>query len=261
MERKSLFVPNVHCPTCVEAITTLLSSPPLNCVDVSVSILTHTVTYTTGKSSTSSSSFTSNDRAVSKALAHAGFPPQQPDRDVEGAAPLVAPSGDAKTRRPWFETKKSRMQREAREAEQRWRAHLDACKACQQAERDRNLSSDKSTLDSIITEKDPPLSKSGIYKTVIDLDGLTCSACTSAIEGLLKPGKRGVIDRSVTLIPQRVEILHDATAKPEDFVELIEDAGYGAIVQSSDCKDPTSAAAKDLVWTESKIEVGGMTCA
>lgn len=255
MERQTLYVPNVHCPTCVEAITSLLSSPPLNCTDVSVSILTRTVTY--AKSASGSTTYAQADRDILKALATAGFPPKRSDQDVEsGSSPDDLT--EAPTRKPWFETKKSRKRREAREAQVRWEAHLAACKACQRAERERVFASDKSSLGSVITEKEPQLSKSGIFKTVIELDGLTCTACVSAVEGLLKPGKHGIVDRFVTLFPQRVEILHDATTTAEDLANLIDDGGYGAVVQSTDRKD---ALLDGTGWTESKFEVGGMTCA
>ena len=255
-ERKTLFIPNIHCPTCVQAITALLSSPPLNCTDVSVSILTHTVTYLPNASSSSQASPTS-DRAVLKALAQAGFPVQRDDRDVETATSAF--QHGAKTRRFWFETKKSRKQRELREAELLWQAHLAACKACQRAERERQLASDKSSLGSVtVVEHEPQLSKSGIYKTVIELDGLTCSSCVAAVEALVRPGQSGIIDRTVTLIPQRAEVLHDSTIKPDKIADIIEDGGYGATVRSTDAR---AGASDEPNWVESKFEVDGMTCA
>eukprot|EP00798_Chlamydomonas_sp_ICE-L_P022123 gene22123-29183_t len=76
---------------------------------------------------------------------------------------------------------------------------------------------------SIVSSKQPILE-------VVQLQvvGMTCSACSSAVEGVLMQC-RGVSKASVSLTQGEVEIQYDASlTKPEELIEAIEDAGFDA---------------------------------
>lgn len=108
--------------------------------------------------------------------------------------------------------------------------------------------------------------------TTLKVDGMTCGACTSAIESGFQhvPGVGAV---SVSLVMGRAVVQHDPDViSPEDVRETIEDRGFDAEVLSTDL--PVPATAEDHFLTDSEedhaeeelgvstttISVGGMTC-
>ncbi|CAG8128014.1 unnamed protein product [Penicillium olsonii] len=95
--------------------------------------------------------------------------------------------------------------------------------------------------------------------TTIKVDGMTCGACTSAIEGAFQ-GVDGVHDVSISLIMGRAVVQHDPSVLPPARVaEMIEDCGFDAAVLSTDEKTTSDVAhAKQISVT--KLAVEGMTC-
>lgn len=69
--------------------------------------------------------------------------------------------------------------------------------------------------------------------TTIAIEGMTCGACTSAIEGSFK-GVEGVLRFNISLLAERAVITHDtAKLSTDDLVTKIEDSGFGAEIVSS----------------------------
>ncbi|KAI2465277.1 heavy metal translocatin [Annulohypoxylon bovei var. microspora] len=105
---------------------------------------------------------------------------------------------------------------------------------------------------------------SSITVTTIAVEGMTCGACTSAIEGGFKD-VTGVKHFSISLLSERAVIEHDATLLPADtIIEIIEDRGFGATLLSSEesksvKNGPESMEAKTTTATTT-IAVEGMTC-
>ncbi|KAJ5899006.1 Copper-transporting ATPase [Penicillium taxi] len=104
--------------------------------------------------------------------------------------------------------------------------------------------------------------------TTLAIEGMTCGACTSAVEsGLIDvPGVKLV---NVSLLSERAMVEHDAQViTPEQIAEIIEDRGFGARVLETKM---SSAGQGDLSTlpevVESKkghlvttVAIGGMTC-
>ncbi|EPE03548.1 heavy metal translocating p-type atpase [Ophiostoma piceae UAMH 11346] len=69
--------------------------------------------------------------------------------------------------------------------------------------------------------------------TTVAIEGMTCGACTSAVEGTFK-SVEGVLRFNISLLAERAVITHDTTKlSTEDLVTKIEDAGFGAEIVSS----------------------------
>ncbi|USP79236.1 putative copper-transporting ATPase HMA5 [Curvularia clavata] len=108
--------------------------------------------------------------------------------------------------------------------------------------------------------------------TTFKVEGMTCGACTSAIESGFQ-GVKGIGNVSISLVMERAVIQHDPEVITADEVkEIIEDRGFDAEVLSSDL--PMSHSADDHFLSDSEdeeeetnrnistttIAVGGMTC-
>ncbi|KAI0015541.1 putative copper-transporting P-type ATPase [Xylariomycetidae sp. FL0641] len=100
--------------------------------------------------------------------------------------------------------------------------------------------------------------------TTIAVEGMTCGACTSAVEGGFAD-VTGVKHFSISLLSERAVIEHDATLLPtEKIIEIIEDRGFGAtLIDSEESKPAKSAKAgnddKPSAATTT-VAIEGMTC-
>lgn len=111
--------------------------------------------------------------------------------------------------------------------------------------------------------------ESGLSTTTLAVEGMTCGACTSAVEGGFKD-VTGVKSMSISLLSERAVAEHDPSIlSPERIAEIIEDRGFGATVlgtqRSSPRSPPLSKGGEpltqkqpDLITTTVAIE--GMTC-
>ncbi|KAI5285362.1 hypothetical protein KEM55_000689, partial [Ascosphaera atra] len=103
--------------------------------------------------------------------------------------------------------------------------------------------------------------------TTLKVDGMTCGACTSAVEGAFK-NDAAVEDVSVSLVLGRAVVRHDATKiSPEDVKEKIEDCGFDVEVikteqRSQPATTTVAAGQSDNVGATAvtTLAVGGMTC-
>ncbi|KAK4153277.1 E1-E2 ATPase-domain-containing protein [Chaetomidium leptoderma] len=104
--------------------------------------------------------------------------------------------------------------------------------------------------------------------TTLMVEGMTCGACTSAVEAGFK-GVDGVGSVSVSLVMERAVVMHDPQRIPADRIrEIIEDRGFDAEVLSTDLPSPVAPRAsfgvfptdngRDVMVTT--VAVGGMTC-
>ncbi|KAI2641030.1 heavy metal translocatin [Xylaria nigripes] len=101
--------------------------------------------------------------------------------------------------------------------------------------------------------------------TTIAVEGMTCGACTSAVEGGFADVS-GVKHFSISLLSERAVIEHDATLLPTDkIIEIIEDRGFGATLVDSQVARPRKETAPGLDNLNSSmatttIAIEGMTC-
>ena len=109
---------------------------------------------------------------------------------------------------------------------------------------------------------------SDMSTTTLAVEGMTCGACTSAVESGFKdvPGVKTV---SISLLSERAVVEHDTSIlSPEAIVGIIEDRGFGATVLETQMLSsptfkgyngtPPSQPRIDLITTTIAIE--GMTC-
>ncbi|KAI5865846.1 heavy metal translocatin [Durotheca rogersii] len=76
-------------------------------------------------------------------------------------------------------------------------------------------------------------SNSMVATTTVAIEGMTCGACTSAVEGSFS-GLDGLLRFNISLLAERAVITHDTTKiSPEKIAEIVEDAGFGAKVIST----------------------------
>jgi Cu+-exporting ATPase len=110
------------------------------------------------------------------------------------------------------------------------------------------------------TEEEEQGSK--LSTTTVSVGGMTCGACTSAVEGGFKDVS-GIQHFSISLLSERAVIEHDPTMiTPEQIAEIIEDTGFDAKVLETRALSPAkrvrrSRQRKTLTTT---VAVEGMTC-
>ncbi|KAF2483270.1 E1-E2 ATPase-domain-containing protein [Neohortaea acidophila] len=116
----------------------------------------------------------------------------------------------------------------------------------------------------------PPGAGAHMTTTTLKVEGMTCGACTSAVESAFND-VQGVGSVSVSLVMERAVVMHDAARiAAEQIREMIEDRGFDANIISSDAPNVPLFDADDELedTTESMdngisttiLHVGGMTC-
>ncbi|PVH76377.1 heavy metal translocatin [Cadophora sp. DSE1049] len=103
--------------------------------------------------------------------------------------------------------------------------------------------------------------------TTLAVEGMTCGACTSAIEGGFK-SVTGMKHFSISLLSERAVVEHDESLlSAEQIAEIIEDRGFGATIVESNRSEPTksqktrhgSSGRREKVATTT-VAIEGMTC-
>nr|KMM65953.1 copper-transporting ATPase 1 [Coccidioides posadasii RMSCC 3488] len=118
----------------------------------------------------------------------------------------------------------------------------------------------------------PPLSKPpsnvAMAVTTLKVDGMTCSACTSALESAFKDVD-GAKKVSVSLVIGRAVVEHDsAVLPPERVKEIIEDRGFDAEVLTTEYSKsvddnldmPSNNSISGVTASTTTLTVKGMTC-
>ncbi|KAK3934953.1 copper-transporting ATPase 2 [Diplogelasinospora grovesii] len=114
--------------------------------------------------------------------------------------------------------------------------------------------------DNDSADKGPP-----IIVSTIAIEGMTCGACTSAVEGGFKD-VAGVKHFSISLLAERAVIAHDpALLSAEDICEIIEDRGFGAtLVESKETEQEeqnvSGSTGNRSIAATTTVAIDGMTC-
>ncbi len=110
-------------------------------------------------------------------------------------------------------------------------------------------------------EDDAPLTT-----TTLAVEGMTCGACTSAVEGGFKDVP-GVKSFSISLLSERAIVEHDANLlSAAQIAEIIEDRGFGAAILDSQKSLPTKQKSQrrysktEPQLATTKVSIEGMTC-
>lgn len=106
----------------------------------------------------------------------------------------------------------------------------------------------------------------GMYATTLHVGGMTCGACTSAVEGAFKRVP-GIKSFSISLLSERAVIEHDPDIiGPEKLAETIEDTGFDARVLETKASESVPTKPKrrrkstGKRFTTTTIAIEGMTC-
>lgn len=258
--KTTLRLSNIHCPSCVSTITSLLSS--LSISHLSVSLISGAVSYYTAS--------IVDESLVKSLLIQSGFQIID-DSDSIHASTSSQPPTSSKSNEKWWQTRSQReRQREREEANERERRrlHLLVCRACAEEEA-VEVNGDKGkakgrehVLESIVVESPGEGSSSSFREeivTVLSIAGMTCASCTGSLSAILQEEKR-IYESSVTLLPARAVVRHDASLRVDAIVEMIEDAGFEAGVVESRAKKTPPQGGSVGGWYVSKFIIEGMTC-
>ncbi|KAK7427534.1 Cu(2+)-transporting P-type ATPase [Neonectria magnoliae] len=101
----------------------------------------------------------------------------------------------------------------------------------------------------------------GFATTTVAIEGMTCGACTSAVEGGFKDVP-GVKHFSISLLSERAVIEHDPTLlSAEQIAEIIEDRGFDAeIIDTGKTDKATKAPERTTNIAATTVAIEGMTC-
>lgn len=122
------------------------------------------------------------------------------------------------------------------------------------------------TLSIQTDPNDTDAGPSRFSNTTLAVEGMTCGACTSAVEAGFKDVS-GVNSVNVSLLSERAVVEHDTSViSPDQIAEIIEDRGFGAKVLDTTCESFTNSA-RETTDTEHKsgmmvttVSIEGMTC-
>ena len=92
-------------------------------------------------------------------------------------------------------------------------------------------------VDTVMADSAPAVggeaAQSNVATTTVAVEGMTCGACTAAVEGGFN-GVDGVLKFNISLLAERAVITHDVTKlTSEQIAEIIEDRGFDATVLST----------------------------
>ncbi|KAJ5532781.1 Copper-transporting ATPase [Penicillium frequentans] len=131
---------------------------------------------------------------------------------------------------------------------------------------DAAILSTEEHMKSVVTDtQETPRTNSSM--TTLAIEGMTCGACTSAVESGLTD-VAGIDSVNVSLLSERAVVEHNADIiTPEQIAEIIEDRGFGARVletKASAGPDDGSTLA-DMIEDHrghmvTTVAIGGMTC-
>lgn len=129
-----------------------------------------------------------------------------------------------------------------------------------------DISDEEDVEDDDGEEEEADLLGGGMYATTLHVGGMTCGACTSAVEGAFK-GVPGIKSFSISLLSERAVIEHDPNImSSEKLAETIEDTGFDAEVLETKASESVATKPKrrrkstGKRFTTTTIAIEGMTC-
>lgn len=127
-----------------------------------------------------------------------------------------------------------------------------------------NKGFDAEVLSTDMPQTSDKSDKSGTQSSVttIAIEGMTCGACTSAVEGGLKD-VAGIYSVNVSLLSERAVVEHDPTiVTASQIADIIEDRGFGASVLDTKSAEPSDNISSDnsTQMMSTTVAIEGMTC-
>jgi len=116
-------------------------------------------------------------------------------------------------------------------------------------------------------EEETTTTEPAMSTTTLSVGGMTCGACTSAVEGGFK-NIAGVKSFSISLLSERVVLEHDPLLlSPERIAEIIEDTGFDASIVDTKVNEPVKStkslkrkSTSQIKTSTTTIAIEGMTC-
>jgi Cu+-exporting ATPase len=223
----SFLIPNLHCPTCVGHVTTLIQELDPDAVIRNISIVNHIVTIVHGSHTPISS--------IQSALTSNGYEIFDIIRDTpsyhEAANSAVDSSRLRKAVQRWTPRRPSQVDERSRllQVDERARSLHDAnCQMCAAYSGDEQLE--------VVT----PVENAPLLVATVSIEGMTCSSCVGNVTKTLQ-GIPGVERADVSLIGHSASVHFrddENESLAERLVEAVEDAGYDA--QLMDVQPQTS---------------------
>ncbi|WOL16489.1 copper-transporting ATPase RAN1 [Canna indica] len=106
------------------------------------------------------------------------------------------------------------------------------------------------------TRREEDEAEKGMRRIQVRVAGMTCSACTSAVEGAIS-ALPGVARASVSLLQNKAHVVFDPSlVKDEDIRDAIEDAGFEAEV----LPESNNSQTRSQKTLTGQFRIGGMTC-
>lgn len=251
----SFLIPNLHCPTCVAHVTTLIEELDPNAVIRNISIVNHVVTIAHGSNTPISS--------ISLALTSNGYEVFDVVRDTTTCKKRSKSPVDT-----------SRLQK----AVQRWTPRRpsqvdETTRLLQVDEQTRSLHDANCQMCAAYSHREPievvsPTDDATLMIATLSVDGMTCSSCVGHVTKTLKEIP-GVERADVSLIGHSASVHFRRSqdqSLTEKLVEAVEDAGYDAqlvevrpkillVDASQETGDQTAIAPRTV-----SIKITGMHC-
>jgi Cu+-exporting ATPase len=231
---------NLHCPSCVHSIESLLTTSPISLdasARIEISLLTSLLTFSHPPALLP---------AIESILVEGGFEiihDRSPHPGTSTSIPLVT---------KWWESQSAREKKEREKIEEEKRmgeAHLLACRACREG-------TAEVTVKGKGVECVVKMEREGEKVTTLVIGGMTCSSCLGSIKSILSSEADGRIrEARVTLLPGRAVVRHSSTMKADELKEMIEDGGFDAEVVES-----VVVAELETGWVETRLLLEGLTC-
>ncbi|KAK9315241.1 hypothetical protein V1524DRAFT_430424 [Lipomyces starkeyi] len=232
-------VRNIHCASCVKAISSILNSlsPPPVKVESSIANKTVCVTHSDVVTRT----------AIQSALRHGGFEPVSSAEDAKHTD--ISLVNAAFSSKPFPFNLASNWYRR--------RHHRKYCDACHSDHeplfRRQKKNTDSVAMTSVSSEEEQATE----YRALFSVGGMSCASCSNAITAAVKEIP-GVLDISVDLLGNSASAVLVRQNLADEVRQAIDDIGY-------DCEVvevlPVGRPSSDQQTWKITAMIGGMTCA
>ena len=199
----SFLIPNLHCPTCVSHVTSIVDDLDSTAVIRDISIINHVVTITHGAAASS----------ISTALTSAGYEIFDIIYDAASTEEVTTSAQLQEAVQRWAPQHHSEVYETTR------LLHDTNCQMCA-------ASNTQSGLESVAAE---PADRTPLFVATLSVEGMTCSSCVGNVTKALD--LPGVERADVSLIGHSASVhfrANESQEFSERLVEAIEDAGYDA---------------------------------
>lgn len=267
LESATLFIPNLHCPSCIRHIEELLGSiPRISAVSVSLLLRRVTINFSTdtlaGVDSKGASSQSIVNNAARILEESGGFEvvPLSNSSATWDEVEQMKPETSFWTRLVSVGQRERQSQQNNNSESDRLLRHAQHCDLCRDAD-----SIDASGHEHL----DLTPIRHGTYSvtSTFTIEGMTCAACSTSITRALEEIE-GIEDANISALSHSGIVKHTSDVGTSLLLEVIRDAGYEAEVVSSVAEpaaDAPPAAPSPLTRSRDKdvrtiFSIEGMTC-